>query len=469
MRCFIFIAMCRQFQLLIELTQNQEASMTTLSNIVQGNSSLLPEEKMRKILYFSEIIHSKNNEEGNLVNQHKQLRYMRDYAKIHSLASNYSVDILIVGSKNQTELPETQFRTWASHMSARYFVVATELDSFEPDCQQTMTTTKIKDEVRYCKIRNKTDNKLTRTFNRHYARMEWLYKKKSPSGWICAQKRFGYTLAKMLEVYDEQNENGIDFPDYLVMADDDTYLDMEVFTTEFLTIPIQQRTETPEKMLTPPPDVPIVYAGCRVRHPVHESKHTFAYGGFGTYFSRGAIQRMTIPLHCGNEGKRRNDGSFQELTFEEEACRRMQPGQDTIGELQYYKPGMSIGELMLAYTKQEPHFCLHSDWFVSYFVQYYNVSRHTITQPQFKDNWRWDDKMAQVSHDRLHTMDDALGESSDIYQTHDGNCKMNGAKCDVRAKVCHRADVAIMERVFADKQEQAARLSLRVPINTSTP
>jgi len=446
----------------------KEEDMTTLSNIVHGNSSLLPMQGMKKILHLSEIIHSKNNEKGNYVNQQKQLRYMRDYAKVHSLASNYSVDILIVGSKNQTELPETQFRTWASHMSARYFVVATELDSFEPDCQKTMTTKMLEDEITYCKTR-KTNNELTLTLKRQHGRIEWLRKKKSPVGWLCAQKRFGYTLGKMLEVYDGRNENGIDFPDYLVLADDDTYLDMEVFTKEFLTIPIQQRTETPEEMLTPPPDVPIVYAGCRVRHPVNQFKHTHAYGGFGMYFSRAAIQRMTVPLHCGNEEKGGNNGSFQESIFKEEACRRMQPGQDTIGELRYYKPGMTIGELMLAYTKQEPHFCHHSDFFVSYFVQYYNVSRHTITRPQFKDIWRWDDKMAAVPYDRLHVMDDAKGVPSEIYRINAGNCYREGAQCNVKANVCHRVDIAIMEKVFAAKQEQAARLSLRLPTNTSTP
>merc|ERR1719148_648079 len=145
----------------------------------------------------------------------------------------------------------------------------------------------------------------------------------------------------MLEVYDERNENGIDFPDYLVLTDDDTYLDMEMFTKEFLTIPTQQRTETPEEMLTPPPEVPTVWAGCRVRSPVHQVNNTFAFGGFGTYFSKAAIQRMAVPLHCGDEEKRRNDGSFQDLTFEEEACRRMQPEQTTIGEVRYHKPGMS--------------------------------------------------------------------------------------------------------------------------------
>jgi hypothetical protein len=60
-----------------------------------------------------------------------------------------------------------------------------------------------------------------------------------------AQPRFGDAFVKLLKLYQATKH----FPDYLVLANDDLYLDMWSFTNEYLISPILQSEQRPEDVL----------------------------------------------------------------------------------------------------------------------------------------------------------------------------------------------------------------------------
>eukprot|EP00980_Cylindrotheca_fusiformis_P006201 scaffold1327_cov124-Cylindrotheca_fusiformis.AAC.5 len=409
----------------------------------------------------------------NLSTLHYRNSSLTEYEELHSEQSDFSVDVLIVGSLQQTELPTTQLETWASHKSVRHFVLATELDTPNPNCLHEMNNNSIFEEVNWCKARHTPrylslgpENELSKLWTNSYARFEWLQKKKNPAGWLCAQPRFPYAMVKMLDFYREHRN----FPDYLVLADDDLYLDMEVFTNEYLVSPNrayhhqkkkeskQPYTTELEDMLIPPPSIPTVWAGCRVRPPIHLINFTFPFGGYGTYFSTAALKRMVKPLYChsnhttirGSTAAARNTSN---TLFQNEACQRLKPGMVNIGEAKYYKPGMSVRDLILEFLTKEERFCAHSDWFLAYFVNYYNISRHTITQKLYPGKpWRFDDFMEHVPEARLHTIAFQEPDDSEVYRSPLGNCAYDGTiECDVRAKICHYVNTTVMKRLFAAK------------------
>ena len=101
-------------------------------------------------------------------------------------------------------------------------------------------------------------------------------------------------------------------------------------------------------------------------------------------------------------------------------------------ETTLFRPGMSIGDLMEAYTLSYKN-CLHSDWNTGYFINFYNISRQaTADGTWFSEN----EKMKGVKEARLHT----LG-GSELYnvRTPSGNCLHEGIKnCPSGSVVCHR-------------------------------
>merc|ERR1712060_1044370 len=91
--------------------------------------------------------------------------------------------------------------------------------------------------------------------------------------------------------------------------------------------------------------------------------------------------------------------------------------------------------------------------FLSYFIQYYNISRRTISQPRFfRKEWRWDDFMKHIPQDRLHQIPHKTW-NSELYKRPEGNCIYNkDRECDVDAMICHYVSAAVMKKVFAAKE-----------------
>ncbi len=119
---------------------------------------------------------------------------------------------------------------------------------------------------------------------------------------------------------------------------------------------------------------------------------------------------------------------------------------------------------------KNPSFFVHSsfkkkqDWAIGYFVNHFNISRHTVptgyTHPGMENDvpYLYNDQMANVEHSRLHAWDDG----SEIYlRDQNGNCKNEGKKCNEEKSACHQMTSEMMQNVhnavrlkFPDKYNQ---------------
>jgi hypothetical protein len=114
---------------------------------------------------------------------------------------------------------------------------------------------------------------------------------------------------------------------------------------------------------------PYIVAGCLIRSRVQDHNMTFPFGGWGTTLTKTAIERLLTPIYCKNANTAINE--FQRLS-----CRQI--SQNSIGEGPLFRDGMSIVELMHAYTTHQRYldvstwsgvgYCLHSDWMLGYFT-----------------------------------------------------------------------------------------------------
>jgi hypothetical protein len=169
-----------------------------------------------------------------------------------------------------------------------------------------------------------------------------------------------------------------------------------------------------------------------VRAPIHQINFTFAFGGYGIIFSKPSLELMLKPRSCPADA---------------EFCAQLQ--QNFIGEKELFQNGWSLVELLDAlqtsqlyskYREWERGFCFHSDWILSYFVNYYNVSRHDDEDRYYDD----------VPQNRLHAY---LG--SEIYKRPGGLCAYQGVDgCPTNAEVCHYATPTMMEELTSRVRER---------------
>jgi hypothetical protein len=269
-------------------------------------------------------------------------------------------DLLSIGSLSRIDYQEAQKRTFGTHPSVRYFFNATEEDDVERSCHEELTWEDVLAIASFChRGKNWNPQSLMRYQRNHYARSQWLEQKKNPLGWMCAQKRPIHGLTKVLHHYRQQHEK---LPDYLIIMDDDSYFQLQFVQNELM------RHYSPESARA--------LAGCLIRNRVKESNFTFPFGGYGTILSQGAIANLIRPVYCRDR---------QRDEFEENACRQLDKNQ--LEENYLFREGMSIGELMEAYAAAQPYkshtnwthgYCLHSDWALGFFFNYYYISSHSL-------------------------------------------------------------------------------------------
>lgn len=223
-------------------------------------------------------------------------------------------------------------------------------------------------------------------------------------------------LAAFFEHYSSTDTSNDHLPDYLIITDDDTYFNMNIFHRELGNKPTDTEPEG--------------YAGCLIRHPFHQIKFTFPHGGFGVILSKAALKNLVEPILC-NSGNQ----SF----FVTSACNRLQ--QPQYDEAQLFHEGMTLIDLMVQYVTFQPYsqylnwttgFCQHGDWLWGYFFQYYNVTNHVIEA----------ENLRAVGENRLHSY---LGSS--IYKSGTGNCLNEREKCNQHSGVCHYQSPELMESV----------------------
>jgi len=350
----------------------------------------------------------------SLIRVHEKIRNRDEYFEqqipsheqvYSSDAPNYYVaDILSIGSKRRPELLVAQQESFASHISVRHFFNATEQDDEDdPHCDEQITADQVYKISRFCRQQKYDERGPMMYVRNQYASIRWLKKKANPVGWMCAQRRPLHGLYKVIQHYlREQDKTGrMSLPDYLIIMDDDTYMNMEQFQR---VIPNNTHSSVD----------PIVTAGCLVRLPMHYANFTFGFGGYGIIFNEAALRRLMEPIECPSE-----------------ACAQVK--RNLIGEEKLFQNGMSVAQLIRAFVMNKPFvdsdhwkdagYCMHSDWVMGYFVNWYNLSQHSILLPA----------MANVPQDRMETW-----QESQIYYQPEGFCKNEHVqKCQPNSVTCH--------------------------------
>ena len=375
-------------------------------------------------------------------------RLLRYEEKTRRLPSSHSIDVIIVGSKLKRQAAQAQFDSWGSHKSVRHFVLSTEYDDVDPNCHSsTMTWDDVVKQSKTCHNKRYWSsigalNKFTSLIQNSYATLNWLEGKKNAAGWLCAQRRFVSSFTKLVDMYTPQT-----LPDYLIIADDDTYINMEHIEEYLIRQParLEQRGLNQDDGIVPSHNTPVVFTGCKVRYPTHQISFTNPFGGFGTFLSKGSLKRWTQPLYCNDTA---ND-------YENNICHKLLRKSEhaypsaTVGEERYYATGDSLNDIFDKYVRLEKTFCLHSDWALGYIVNFLNISR--ACHP--KSDWIAEKYPERITN-RLH---DIMG--SEIYgSTYNGQCKYgNGQKgedlgCHSNATVCHYVNETEMLRWHGESE-----------------
>ena len=371
--------------------------ITVLINMVWlegGQDVMKTHPELGKEQTLAEFFNSWRRQQPDHDNSNKKLDGGNDPLSSPSSECDYRgqrVDILSVASNSRPLYYETQQRTWANHPLVRNFFVITESNDTEPACvNENLPNDKAMQVPKYCKRRHsflQNYDNTTWFMNRvsHlYANPQWLAKKKNPAGWICAQKRFPMGLSNAVSgMYDmaceisqlvsfpSSNmfanltcrgpqgylERGEPFPDYLVVVDDDTYYNMDIF---YSTVMLSSRRRSAS---------PYVAAGCRIRRA---NNFLFPFGGYGLAFSKGSLELLSRPIDITKPPK----------DEWEKAAQSWLTKQNAIFERDSFTNGMSLADLIKTFVMEEPFenvenwtrgYCFHGHFLFSYFIEHYKL------------------------------------------------------------------------------------------------
>lgn len=358
-----------------------------------------------------------------------------------SNASSMSIDIISIGTLHQPAYQEAQQRTFGSHPHVRHFFRITELNDTESTChthlQMNDTGNNI---VQFCR-QPKLEFPLLNRLRHVFMKRSELSMKRNAAGWICAQKRCVDGVLLALRQYQQQQRDSNDgtkttFPDYLVIVDDDSYLNMDLFG--------------PHLQSQYPADTPHAVAGCLIR-----LRHGFSlpFGGFSYTLSRTALQNFVRPIYC-DKVTSGEDADDDDNAFVQNACKRVKENQ--VGEGTLFSEGMSVADLLYAYTFDQPFldvdnwnnvgFCMHSDMVMSYFIQYYNIPVHS-DDPVFAD----------VASDRFRAYKDSVwyrGSKRASHMAQRGECSHIKENCRSDSHICHYIPPENMEALYRKKLGQ---------------
>ena len=315
-----------------------------------------------------------------------------------------SIDIISTGTMLKPELQQAQYDTFVSHPAVRNYYRITELNDTEQACSTNLTKMQYDMVQKFCTRKNSNNNYTSKILKLlHEDNGKSSFKPRS-IGWLCAQKRPIDGLYNALHPYQisttsARNYPNIanyddmvldrkynrfvspqDLPKYLIIMDDDTYMNM-TYIVDMLNRHYPNYNE------------PHILAGCLLRFNV-KVIYRFPFGGYGTIITRKVMEKLIRPIYC--HGKRKNDSIARfsnnensniwnvliHFGFSRNVCRQLQ--QNLIGELAYFRDGMSILDLMhafsskLSFTKVESWangtgYCFHSDHALAYFFGYYHI------------------------------------------------------------------------------------------------
>jgi len=269
-----------------------------------------------------------------------------------SLRRSRTVDIISMGSMTRPQYLESQSKTWATHSSIRSFVGITEMDDYDQTCSD-ITPAEHDAYIRSCKNNPSLSTSMQELANMHYGHTEgdtidsFIFR--DDPKWHCAQRRFGQSYKIFMNTIRLLRES---LPDYLVVLDDDTYFNVDLFQ---------------DYIASSDPNEARIYSGC-----LFEANYTnnmtleFPYGGFGVVYSKETMKQMNTPIWCKTD---HTTSSLRHSSFVRSACHAIE--QNQIGERDFFRDGMSIVDLVHAYSAQVKSLCLHSDWLIGYVAKNY--------------------------------------------------------------------------------------------------
>jgi hypothetical protein len=182
-------------------------------------------------------------------------------------------DILSIGSKTRLDYLQGQRDTFAKHKSVRHFFTVTEDVDDDKLCSVNATDDDALRVARFChqKFWNKQTQMQMKFMRNYYASNKWLLGKANPGGWLCAQTR---PIVALYKVALRQYKEAMELPDYLIIVDDDTHLNLPMIHEYFQSDPTYFTAAR-------------TIAGCLVRKPVFQLHFTTSIGGHGIFFSKG--------------------------------------------------------------------------------------------------------------------------------------------------------------------------------------
>ena len=290
-------------------------------------------------------------------------------------------DIISIGSQKFPQLLSAQNQTFGRHKAVRHFFGVTEETDTEKTCHTNLTHDNIRQILLFCKNRKRHWPFSLNQMKQDFANRKWIFQKKEPVGWMCAQKRPMDAIKQYIDKLGLQHTDPINLPDYLLLMDDDTWVGMDNV------VPLATELY--------PVDEPRAVAGCFVRKRIQEMNFTFGYGGYGHMLNKKALQNLIRPIHCSVDVDLASVNPLEEEDFEKLVCWRLE--QSRVGEKQLFRNGMSVADLMHAYTFHNAYlnvnswdarsvgFCMHSDWALGYFLNFYFISNKSSSAFSLRD------------------------------------------------------------------------------------
>lgn len=286
------------------------------------------------------------------------------------------IDILSTGSMNRPDYQVAQEAFLREHPSVRHYFAMTELNDTESECHSQLNWTQVVKISRKCRsLQGKLRAPFLARLVQGFVRVRFLQKKANPMGWMCAQKRPLTSLWQILQGYDSH-----DFPDYLFLIDDDTWIQMD--------------TLVPTLTLQYPSHLPYFIAGCPIRFK-RDHNFSFPFGGYGMIFTKAALYRWSQPLkgcHPFLPESSPTDDAVDQNDFVSYACNRLhrhhQIGERMSPQLfsqqQHQQRDMTVADIFYSYVHRANYtnvekwdgigYCLHSDWALGYFASEYRIS-----------------------------------------------------------------------------------------------
>ena len=321
--------------------------------------------------------------------------------------ANTVVDVISIGSLLKKDYHQAQLRTFVQHQSIRHFFPITEKNDTDAACYTELTTDQLDSIIDFC---SNTDQEsfISTTLRKN------LFQPKRHTGWMCSQKR---PLDGLYHVLEKYKNNEIAIPDYLFIIEEDTFLNIDSLLLDLLR--------------NYPSDKPKAIAGCN-RDFLKTSGITFPESGFGSYFTKAAIERFIAPFYC--------DGRDQQSTIN---CWRI--NINALGEKAFYKDGMSVHDLMHAFSTahqfahvdkwSDSGFCMHADHALAYFTNFYHIP--------VPDNYL---NKGEKPKDAIRRKNSFLG----LQGRNQSECGNEQEDCTSKARICHEIDPAQMSRLYQE-------------------